>query len=50
MNDGKTEFIMFRSKYQLNKCVTHQININGVSVQSVDVIRYLGAPFPQASC
>ena len=34
---------MFRSKYQLNKCVTHQININGVSVQSVYVIRYLGA-------
>ena len=32
MNNGKTEFIMFRSKYQLNKCV-----------QSVDVIRYLGA-------
>ena len=25
------------------KCVTHQININGVSVQSVDAIRYLGA-------
>ena len=43
MNDGKTEFIMFRSKYQLNKCVTHQININGVSVQKSDVIRYLGA-------
>ena len=34
---------MFRSKYQHNKCVTHQININGVSVQSADVIRYLGA-------
>ena len=34
---------MFRSKYQLNKCVTHQININEVSVESADVIRYLGA-------
>ena len=43
MNNGKTEFIMFGSQYQLNKCVTHQININWVSVQSVDVIRYLGA-------
>ena len=43
MNDGKTEFIMFGSKYQLNKCITHQININGVPVQSADVIRYLGA-------
>ena len=43
MNDGKTEFIMFRSKYQLIKCVTHQININELSVQSADVIRYLGA-------
>ena len=43
MNDGKTKFIMFRSKYQLNKCMTHQININGVPVQRADVIRYLGA-------
>ena len=43
MNDGKTEFIMFRSRYQLNKCITHQININGVPVQRADVIRYLGA-------
>ena len=43
MNDGKTKFIMFKSKYQLNKRVTHQININGVSVESADVIRYLGA-------
>ena len=43
MNDGKTEFIMFGSKYQLNKCVTHHININGLSVQKADVIRYLGA-------
>ena len=43
MNNGKTKFIMFGSKYQLNKCVTHQIDISGVPVQSVDVIRYLGA-------
>ena len=43
MNDGKTKFIMFRSRYQLNKCITHQININGVLVQRADVIRYLGA-------
>ena len=43
MNNGKAEFIMFRSKYQLNKSVTHQININGVPVQRADVIRYLGA-------
>ena len=43
MNDGKTKFIMFGSKYQLNKCITHQINNNGVPVQSANVIRYLGA-------
>ena len=43
MNDGKTEFMMFGSKYQLSKCVTHQININGASMQNADVIRYLGA-------
>ena len=43
MNEGKTEFTMLGSKYQLNKCITHQININGVPVQNADVIRYLGA-------
>ena len=35
--------MMVGSKYQVSKCVTHQININGASVQSADVIRYLGA-------
>ena len=43
MNDGKTEFIMFGSRCQLNKCITQQININGVPVQRADVVRYLGA-------
>ena len=41
MNNGKTEFIMFGSSSI--KCITHQININGVPVQRADVIKYLGA-------
>ena len=43
MNYGKTEFIMYRSRYQINKCITHQINISGVPVQKADVVKYLGA-------
>ena len=43
MNTSKTEFIMFGSKAQLNKCSTNEIDIAGDKVQSVSVIRYLGA-------
>ena len=43
MNDGKTEFIISRSKVQLAKCITNGININGTKVQKSEVIKYLGA-------
>ena len=43
MNDGITEFIMFRSKIQLAKCITNSININGTEVQKSEVTKYLGA-------
>ena len=34
---------MFRSKVQLAKCITNNININGTEVQKSEVIKYLGA-------
>ena len=43
MNTKKTEFILFGSRAQLNKCNTKEINIAGDTVGSVNCIRYLGA-------
>jgi hypothetical protein len=43
MNTSKTEFILFGSKTQLNKCTTTEINIAGDNVSSESFIRYLGA-------
>ncbi len=43
MNITKTEFIMFGSKTQLNKCCTKEIDIAGENIQPVSTIRYLGA-------
>ena len=42
MNDGKTEFIMFASKKQLEKCVTTSIDVNGTTVNCSPIIKYLG--------
>ena len=43
MNTAKTEFIMFGSKKQLDKCTSKSININGDEIRSENCIRYLGA-------
>ena len=43
MNDGKREFIMFASKKQLDKCVTTNIDVNGMTVNCSPIIKYLGA-------
>ncbi|KAK3087887.1 hypothetical protein FSP39_012065 [Pinctada imbricata] len=43
MNTAKTEFIMFGSKKQLDKCTSKSFNINGDEIQSENCIRYLGA-------
>ena len=43
MNDGKTEFIMFASKKQLEKCVTTSIDVNSTLVNCSTIIKYLGA-------
>ena len=43
MNNGKTEFIMFASKGQLEKCVTASIDVNNTTVNCSPIIEYLGA-------
>ena len=45
MNTSKTEFIMFGSRPQLNKCFTKVIDIAGDKIESECCIRYLGAFF-----
>ena len=42
MNSSKTEFILFGSRGQLQKCTTNSINVNGVEVKQGSCIRYLG--------
>ena len=43
MNASKTEFIMFGSRPQLNKCQSKEIDIAGDTVKAEKCIRYLGA-------
>ena len=43
MNSAKTEFILFGSRGQLQKCTTDSINVDGVEIRQDGCIRYLGA-------
>ena len=43
MNQSKTEFIIFGSCQQVNKCVSDSLDVNGVRVPRSDQINYLGA-------
>ena len=43
MNDGKTKFIMFASKKQLEKLVTTSIDVNNTIVNCSPIIKCLGA-------
>ena len=43
MNTSKTEFIMFGSSPQINKCTTTHIDIAGENIECKSYIRYLGA-------
>ena len=43
MNTSKTEFIMFGSRPQLNKCNTQEIEICSDKIELRNCIRYLGA-------
>jgi len=43
MNSSKTEFILFSSRRQLDKCATSELNVNGDQVQRASHVKYLGA-------
>ena len=43
MNSVKTEFIYFRSKVQLGKCVVTHLNVNDEIVERATAIKYLRA-------
>ena len=42
MNEGKTEFIMFGTKKQLDKCTTTSIDVNNTEVRMSKVVKYFG--------
>jgi hypothetical protein len=42
MNTDKTEFILFGSRVQLQKCLMDHIEISGDNINHTSVIRYLG--------
>ena len=41
--DAKMEYIQFRSRQQLAKCMCDCIDVNGTIVSRSDFIKYLGA-------
>ena len=43
MNASKTEFILFGSRQQLEKCMTKQLEVDGEYITQTDHIKYLGA-------
>ena len=43
MNEAQTEFIIFGSKQQLEKCVTSSLHVSGEHVKGVSLIIHLGA-------
>ena len=47
MNTNKTEFIIFGSKPQLDKCKTKTLNVNDTEIECADKIKYLGVLLDQ---
>ena len=47
MNNDKTEFILFGSKPQLDKCKTKTLNVDNTEIELVDKIKYLGVTLDQ---
>ena len=45
MNSSKTEFILFASRWQLQKCMTNSINVNGVEGLNMVVVLDIWEPF-----
>ena len=43
MNNDKTEFILFGSKPQLDKCKTKTFNVDNTEIKIADKIKYLAA-------
>ena len=43
MNATKTEFIMFSSKKQLQKCITEELKVNEDMIPTSEIMQYLGA-------
>ena len=43
MNESKTEFIYFGGNRQLEKYISHKIDVNGEDIQRVELTRNLGA-------
>ena len=42
MNNDKTEFVLFGSKPQLDKCKTKALNVDNTEIKLVGKIKYLG--------
>ena len=42
MNNNKTEFILFGSKLQLDKCKIKTLNVDNTEIELADKIKYLG--------
>ena len=42
MNNDKTEFILFDSKPQLDKCTMKTLNVNNTEIKLAEKIKYLG--------
>ena len=47
MNNNKTEFILFGSKLQLDKCKTKTLNVDNTEIELADKIKYLGVLLDQ---
>ena len=47
MNNDKTEFILFGSKLQLDKCKTKTLNVNNTEIKLSDKIKYVGVLLDQ---
>ena len=45
LNPGKTEFALFGSNVQLQKCITTSLNACGTRLSKRDIVRYLGTWF-----
>ena len=50
LNDDKTEFIIFQSKYHENRYSTSSLNFQNIIFEPSDSVRNLGAYFDKYMC